>query len=248
MRALVAAEALKFRTTRAALGTLLALVALTAIAAAATVGTAGDDLLGTTQHARDIVGSALFTSLVVFVMGILAVTMEWRHGTITRTFLGAPRRGRVLVAKEIWVALLAALLAVAAIGLALAIAIPWLSIVDSSFEADRSVAGLAGRVVLAAVLWGALGVGIGAVVQAQAPALVGGFIWILLLEGLLTAVFGLIDLETVADYLPGRALSSLDGTGGEGGLSTWMGGAVGLAWAVGLGLLGFARIARQDVT
>lgn len=247
MKALVTAEALKFRTTRAALGTLLALVALTVIAAVAVVGTAGDRL-GTTELSRDVVGSALFTSLVVFVIGILAVTTEWRHNTITRTYLGTPRRSRVLVAKEAWVALLATILVLGALALVLAIAIPWLEIVGSSFESDRGTWGLAGRVVLATVLWGALGVGIGAVVQSQAAALVGGFLWILLLEALVTALLGLADLDVVGDYLPGRALSSLDGTGGENGLAWWAGGAVGLAWSVGLGAIGLARATRQDVT
>jgi len=247
MSSLVAAEFRKFRTTRAWIGFLLAVVALTGIAAAGTVGTARDDQLGTTQLSRDIVSSSLFAALIVLVIGIMSVTTEWRHGTVTRTFLVTPRRERVLVAKEAWIVLLAAGLAVIAIFLVLAIAVTWLSFESSSLELDGSVAGLAGRVVLASVLWGALGVGIGAVVQSQTPALVGAIIWVLLVESLIMALLGLVDLEVVADYLPGRALSSFDGTE-EGGLSTWAGGAVGLAWVVALGVLGSVRMTRHDVT
>jgi ABC-2 type transport system permease protein len=245
--ALVGAEFLKFRTTRAWIGFLLAAVALTAIAAAGTVGTARDDQLGTPQLSLDIVSSSLFTAFIAFLIGIMSVTTEWRHGTVTRTFLVTPRRGRVLIAKELWIALLAAALAVLAIVLVLAIATPWLAFRDSSLELDGGVAGLVGRVLLASVLWGTLGVGVGAVVQSQTPALVGAVIWILLVEALITALLGLVDVEVVGEYLPGRALSSFDGTE-EGGLTTWAAGAVSLAWVVALGVLGYARMSRQDVT
>ncbi len=108
--------------------------------------------------------------------------------------------------------------------------------------------GLAGRVLLATILWGVLGVGVGALVQNQVLALVGALIWILLVEALIGVLFGLVDLEGVADFLPGRALSSFDGSGEEGGLSPWAGAGVGLAWAAVLGSLGALRMSRQDVT
>jgi ABC-2 type transport system permease protein len=247
MSALVTAEFLKFRTTRAWIGFVLALLALTGIAAAGTVGTAKDSQLGTIELSRDIVSSSLFATLIAFVIGIIAVTAEWRHGTVTRTFLVTPRRGRVLFAKEVWILLLAACSALAAIALVLAIGAPWLAFEGSSFEVDGDLARYAGRIVVATMLWGALGVGIGAVVQSQTPALVGAILWILLVEALITAVLGLVDLEVVGDYLPGRALSAFDGTE-EGGLSMWAAGAVSLAWVVALAVLGHFRISRQDVT
>ncbi len=167
---------------------------------------------------------------------------------MTRTFLVTPRRGRVLVAKEIWIAVFSACVAVVGLLLALAIAIPWLELRDSSLELDGDAASLAGRIVLATMLWGALGVGIGAVVQSQTPALVGAVIWILLVESLIGALLGLVDLDGLADYLPGRALSSFDGTQEDGGLSKGMGGLVSLAWVTGLGAVGYLRMSRQDVT
>ena len=247
MSALVRAEFLKFRTTRAWIGYLLAAVALTAIAAAGTVGTAREDQLGTAQLSRDIVSTSLFTALIALMIGIMSVTAEWRHGTVTRTFLVTPRRERVLIAKELWIVLLAAALAVLAIVLVLAIAVPWLAVEGSSLKLDGGVAGLVGRIVIASVLWGTLGVGVGAVVQSQTFALVGAVIWIIVVEALIAALLGLVDIEVVGEYLPGRALSSFDGTE-DGGLTTWAAGAVSLAWVLALGLLGYARMSRQDVT
>ncbi len=248
MTSLVAAELLKFRTTRAWIGFVLVLAALSGLGAAGTVGTADDPQLGTTELSRDIVSSALFATLIAFVLGILSVTMEWRHGTVTRTFLVTPRRERVLVAKELWIVVLAAVLGALALAVAFAVAIPWLSFEGASLELDRGVAGLAGRALVATILWGALGVGVGALVQNQTVALVGAVIWVLLVEALIGVLFGLVDLEGVADYLPGRALSAFDGTGEDGALSTWVGGAVGLGWVVALGILGGLRMSRQDVT
>jgi hypothetical protein len=185
---------------------------------------------------------------VTFVIGILSVTSEWRHGTVTRTFLATPRRERVLLAKELWIVVLAVALAVFALVVTLAVAVPWLVVEDASLDVDSRVLGLAGRTVLATILWGGLGVGIGALVQNQTLALVGAVIWVLLVEALIGVLLGLVDLEGLADYLPGRALSSFDGTGEEGGLSTWAGAVVGLVWVVLLGALGGVRMSRQDVT
>jgi ABC-2 type transport system permease protein len=247
MSALVLAEFLKFRTTRTSIGVLVAAAALTGIATAGTVGTARDDQLGTTDLSRDIVSSALVTTLIVFLLGVMAVTMEWRHGTVTRTFLITPRRGLVLVAKEAWLAGLAVVLSVLALALALAIALPWLSIEGSSFEVDGGVVGLAGRAVLASVLWGALGVGVGAVIQNQTAALIGAVIWILPVEGLAIALLGVFELEDLGDYLPGQALSGVDGTS-DGGLSLWPAIAVAIAYIAAFAAVGWFRIRRQDIT
>ena len=47
---------------------------------------------------------------------------------------------------------------------------------------------------------------------------------------------------------PLGVLSAFDGTMEDDGLSRAVGGLVGLAWVVGLGLLGWIRMSRQDVT
>lgn len=245
MTKLVAAELLKFRTTRAAIGFVLVVLALMGIGTAGTVGSASQSVLGTTGFSRDVLSGAVLAALIVFLIGILSVTAEWRHGTITHTFLVTPRRWRVIVAKEIWIALLAVVVTAFAFVVIVSIAVTWLAVDGSpALEVDSGTVHYAGRVFLVAALWGMLGVGVGAVVQSQTFALVGSVIWILLVEALIGTLFGLVDYENVSDYLPGRALSSFDGT--EGGLSTWAGGAVAVAWVVVLGAAGAVRTARQD--
>ena len=247
MSNLVLAEFLKFRTTRNAIGVPLAVLALTGIATAGTVGSARADQLGTTDFTRDVVTSALVTTLIVFLVGIVAVTTEWRHGTVTRTFLVTPRRARVLLAKELWIAILGVLLFAVALVLMLAIALPWLSIKGSSLAVDGHVVGLVARGALATMLWGGLGVGVGALVQNQTAALIGAVVWVLPVEGLATVLLSVVDLDDVGDYLPGRALSAVDGTAEE-ALSPWVGTAVALAYVVAFAFAGWFRIRRQDIT
>ena len=245
MSALVSAELLKLWTTRAWIGYLVALFALTGIGAAGTVGSASPRI-GTPELTDDLLSAASFASVLAFVLGIVAMTSEWRHGTVTRTFLGAPRRGRVLAAKELSILAVGALLALLGLVVVFAIAIPWLEIEGSSLDTD-GVGGQAARVIVSSMLWGALGVGVGAIVHGQTPALVGSILWVLLGEALVVALLGLVDLEVIGDYLPGRALSSFDGSE-SGGLSVWPAGAVALAWVLALALLGHLRISREDVT
>jgi ABC-2 type transport system permease protein len=245
--ALVHSELLKFRTTRAWIGFVLALAAISAVASAGTVGSASGLERGTSHFARDVLQSSLFATLIAFIVGITCVTSEWRHGTITRTFLGAPRRPRVLAAKELTVALLSASFAALALVVVLCVAIPWLAVEGSSLGLGADGLPLAVRILAATVLWGALGVGVGAVVQNQTVALVASIIWILLGEALIRVLLDLVDLGGLADYLPGRALSAFDGSV-EDGLSMWGAAAVASAWVVALGALGGLRASRQDVT
>ena len=245
MSALVSAELLKLRTTRAWIGYLVALFALTGIGAAGTVGSASPRI-GTPELTDDLMSAASFATVLAFVLGIVAMTSEWRHGTVTRTFLGTPRRGRVLVAKELSILVVGALLALLGLVVVFAIAVPWLEIEGSSLETGGA-GSQAARVVASSMLWGALGVGVGAIVHSQTPALVGSILWVLLGEALLVALLGLVDLEVIGDYLPGRALSSFDGSE-TGALSMWPAGAVAVAWVLALALLGHVRISREDVT
>jgi ABC-2 type transport system permease protein len=247
MRALVAAELLKLRTTRAWIGYVLALVALSAIAAAAYAGSV--DLVDdeNSDFSSDVLSGASFSGLVALLIGIVMVTAEWRHGTITRTLLVMPRRVRVLMAKELTALLVGALLAVIGVVVVLVVAIPVLLKRDASYDFDAGVALRVGQVVLASALWGAIGVGVGALIKSQTLAVVAAIMWFVLVEGLIAGLLGLIDFDSVRDFLPGSALGALEGSV-EDQLSPAVGGLVGLGYAVGLGALGYLRLSRSDIT
>jgi len=243
---LVGVEFLKLRTTRAWIGYLAALVALSAIGAAGQIGSAKTEDLGGPHFQRDVLASAQTAGLLALLIGITVVTAEWRYGTITRTFLVTPRRERVLVAKEIAAFVVGALLAVLAVVVVLAIAVPWLSIEGASLHVG-SASGLIGRTILAAALWGALGVGFGALVRSQTVGLIVAILWVVLVEPLSVALLRLLDLDHVADALPAGALQALEANGGE-HVSAAAGAAIGLAYVLALGALGILRVLRSDVT
>jgi ABC-2 type transport system permease protein len=176
----------------------------------------------------------------------LSVTAEWRHGTITRTFLVMPRRERVLIAKGVSSVLVGAAAAVVGVALALAVAVPWIRAEGFSYELD-GVPGLIGRIVLAAALWGAFGVGVGALIRNQTGAIVAGILWVLVVENLLNLLLRVLDLDRVGDFLPGTALAALEGSVDD-GLSAWGGAAIAVAWIAALNAIGAQRVASADLT
>ncbi len=249
MSALVRSELLKIRTTRSWWAYLTVIVLLTGIAAAGTVGSARGAERDTTDFQLDLVDTIGIAVILAIILGISIVTTEFRHGTITPTFLAAPRRERVLAAKTIAGVVVALGFALLALFVVAAVALPWLAIVDASTNVGGGeIIERAGEQFLSTVLWLLLGVAIGAVVHSQVAALVGTLIWIFLVETLLVVLFEWLDLNGVVPYLPFRALDAADGTGG-GELHSYAGGiAVSIAWIALIGGAGVVRTLRRDIS
>jgi ABC-type transport system involved in multi-copper enzyme maturation permease subunit len=243
---LLGAELLKLRTTRAPYIFLLAAVALTGIAVAGTIAATPEQDRTPPGWQLDIVSSTGFSSIVALLLGVTLVTTEWRHGTITPAFLGVPERWRLLAAKELTALVVGLALAAVSLVVAAAIALPWLSALGEPL-ALGDVAGRAARLLLAGALYGAFGAAVGMLVQNQAGAIAAAIVWILVVESLVALLLSVLGVEAVADFLPGRALSALDGTVPD-GLDPWLGAVVAAAW-IGIVLaLGVLRTEGRDVT
>jgi ABC-2 type transport system permease protein len=237
--ALFRSEFLKLRTTRTAVVLGLGLYVITAIAIVATL-IVSDSLDRSVQ--RDLPGAASFAVLFAILFGILVMTGEFRHGTATPTFLATPRREQVLLAKALAAAVGGLTLALSAVVLVYVVAIPWLLVTGNSillFEHDplRTALGL----VVASTIWGALGVGVGAVVRSQVGAMIGALVWFLILE----PIVGHLS-SRVSPYLPGAALGAI--FDGSEDLSSWAGVAVSLGYAAAFCLAGTLLIVRRDIT
>jgi ABC-2 type transport system permease protein len=243
---LVSAELLKLRTTRAWIGYVVALVLLTGVGAAGQLGSPTELPHGGREFQRELFSDSIAAGLIALLVGITLVTVEFRHGTITRTLLVTPRRDRVLAAKGIAALCVGGVIALFSVAVILAVAIPWLSAEGTSFGVG-GVSGLIARFVLAVALWGLLGAAIGAAVQNQTPALVASILWFVILEHLLTALLSLGDLDRLADFLPGRALGALDGSV-DGALSPAAGAGVALVYIMVIGAAGLLRLTRRDIT
>jgi ABC-2 type transport system permease protein len=239
---LVLAELLKIRTAPwTTVILVLALLALTALGAA---GTSDEVQSGFVQPAEaDIVDVGGISTIFALLMGILIVTWDFRHGTVTQTFLAAPRREWVVAAKLVTAALIGALLAAASLALAILIAELWLG---DQFQLARENWEHAGRIVVGAILWAVLGVGLGAALQTQVGALISALVWFLVVELVLVGLgprIGEID-----DYLPGEALREFAGPGDADRLGRANAGLLAVGWAFGLATVGLASVLRRDVS
>ena len=250
---LLYAELLKIRTApRTTLGLVLGVLLLVGVGSAATSSEAGGEFADE-MAAWDVIRVTSIVAIFTLILGILVVTWEYRHGTITQTFLATPRREQVIGAKLGAAFLSGAVIAAIAIALALGVALFWTSL---KLESDHWE--LAGRMVLGAALWGVLGAGLGALLQSQVGAIVTSFVWFLVAEPLLGVTLELVTDKNVEDYFPGSVLDRLQGAGsveiGVGEIvgdpdpyGLWAAALMAAAYAAVFGLLGIASAVRRDV-
>ncbi len=209
MTRLIAAEFLKLRTTRtfyAFLLTCAGLVLVPTILICAFANFDEDPI----EPLLFFIGSLIQTfSLLI---GILAATTEFRHGTITPSLLVVPNRIRLMTSK-----LIAATLTGLAIGLVSTVLIVAIVAVFGSvrdFPTDEM--GRSGLIIggtLVCGLYAALGVGLGALVRNQVGAIVGALVYMFVLEPLASGLLSLSD--ALGDIMPKYSL---------GAVSSWLAG------------------------
>ena len=236
------AELLKLRTTpRTVVGLVLPLLGIVILGAVGNITSAhGEDYSRTLHDILDVLG---FADVIALILGVLVMTWEFRHDTITETFLVEPRRERVIGAKTAAAMLTGALIAAAAAAVALGIAAVWIG-GDAGVSFDSSVWERALRQLPSSALFGAIGVGLGAIVRGQALAIVLAFVWFLIVEPLVGNLY-----DQVGRYLPGQVLSELAGASGN-DVHVAVGPAVVLSIAYTLAIVGAGAFLtlRRDVT
>jgi len=247
--ALVRAEMLKLRTTRVFLGLCGAAVAFSVLGVVAGILTAGDSgspPLGTSAAVRNIFGSGGQASLFALVLGILCVTGELRHGTITQTFLVTPRRTRMVTAKLVAMLVAGAALGLLATAVTLVVAWPWLAAKDVSVSVFSSDVGLVILAVIAiCALFGVIGVGVGALIRNQVAAVVGALVWEFVVEPLLVGL-----LPAVGRWMPSGAARGLTQETLSSGslLPGWGAAGVLLAYGLAFAFVGAQLLVHRDVT
>jgi ABC-2 type transport system permease protein len=237
-------ELRKMRTTRTNLGLLAGMVALILLAVLVN-GFALEEIElwdHDTQHAMLSAGTsgALFAALI----GIMAITSEFRHGTIRSTFVVTPHRSRVLSAKVVASLVMGLLFGLVAIGLSLGVGYAVLRIrgVPLLLENDHLVTLVLGTLAMTAI-WAALGVGVGAVVRNQVFAVVGLIAWLMIVDNLLRGL-----LPEVGRYTPTAASASIVADPADYLLGPAAGGLLLLGYLVAFVVGGALLVARRDVT
>lgn len=245
------AELVKLRTIRTPYVLLLVSALLSGIAAAAYVGSGAVDA-GEADRALSLGQGASFGTTFAAVVAILLVTSEYRHGTIMTTFLAAPRRLSVLAAKLGAAALSGLVFAAVCLLVTAAVALPWMSSRGDALTLDGQTLEAVARVVASFVLSSLLAAAFGAIVQSQVGALVGWFVWFLVVESLFSVLSSLLltdrgEPDPVSPYLPGSALNGI--VGGEGSeyvLGAGWAALLALGYAAAFAVLAGLAITRRD--
>lgn len=198
--------------------------------------------------------------VIPVLFGALATTAEFRHQTLTPTFLANPHRGQVLGAKITALAVIGALFGVIALLGSMGAGAPVLAATGQDAAlADSDTWSMVARLVLAMALWAVIGVALGSVVPSQVAVIVIVLAFTQFLEPILRTGASVFDWTArIGQFLPGAASDSLVGAsvfsmvGQTGGASVqldwWQGGLVLLAIAVVGSVIGFATTWRKDVT
>ncbi|TMQ98444.1 ABC transporter permease [Actinomadura soli] len=255
---LVRAELLKIRSTRMWLGMLALSLGFSLMGLAVYVALSGVEMDGDMaippvtdpQTVRAFYASASGGVLFMMILGIMGITGEYRHQTISGTFLVTPVRGRVLAAKLISYFLFGAGFGLATVLATVAVALPALAIKGGSTSLlDHDVPLILGGTVLAMALYALVGLGLGALIRNQIAAIIVAVGWVQLVEGIVT-----VALPQVGQWLPAGAVraitftTSMFGPGELDTLPAWGG----VLLLVGYGLA-FAAVAtvttvRRDIT
>jgi ABC-2 type transport system permease protein len=202
MSRLLRAELIKLRTTRTfyalagvAIGLSMLLTVLIAILEEPT-----QDSVLTDVFTNDL------SSIFIMILAIVGITGEWRHRTITSSLLAAPDRFRFLVAK---------MLAFAAAGMVLSVAISIATAVvgytilelrDLPTPELGEWVEQVGRTALVAALLGAFGLALGSLIRNQPTAIVAVLILGFVIEPTVVAL-----LPEIGGYTTGALTTAIQG-------------------------------------
>lgn len=216
MNRLVRTELLKQRTTRTgvvAFASTPLIAALITLAILIVSGKQGNDPLGPESLVHIIGGPAGVITVVALMLGIVGMAGEYRHQTVTTTFLAAPRRRDVVVAKLVTHSLIGALMGVLSLVVSTAIAIPWLLASDVPVRLEGEGVRVAFGLLVSTALYGALGVAVGALLRNQTTAIAVVLAWVLAVEGV---IGDLVHGAAFVRWLPVAAGQALVRVGSDG--------------------------------
>jgi ABC-2 type transport system permease protein len=247
---LVRAEFTKLATTRLIYGLAAALAAFAALTVVGNVIIAGEqgDPLSAYSLPVLVAGPVTLLSGAALLLGILGMAGEFRHQTVTQTFLVTPDRGRVVAAKLVAYPLAGIALTLTILAFTAAVAAGWLAatgITPSLVGVGVALGQVLLGAVLAAGLCGLVGVGLAALVRNQVAALVGVAVWALVVEGLLMSLLNAP--SSWAKWLPSAAAAALTNPGGA-HLSRWGGALLLAGYALALAAAGTHLVVRRDIT
>jgi len=237
-------ELRKMRSTRTNLGLLAGMVGLTLLSVLLTGLVVDRTELGGHDYQHTLLSAGTSGTLFAALIGVMAITSEFRHGTIRPTFVVTPSRGRVITAKVIASLLMGVLFGLAAIALSLGAGYAILAGrgIELALDTGHILQLVLGTLAVTA-LWAALGVGLGAVIRNQVFAVIGLILWAFVIDNLLRGL-----VPDIGRYTPVGASESLTAGVGNYLLPPTAGGLLLIAYTAAFVAAGTVLVARRDVT
>ena len=198
--------------------------------------------------ARQALAHAGLAAIITLLFGIVAVAGEYRHGSITDTFLSCPDRRRVITAKMTVYGLVGAAAGLVSSAVALGVTAAWWAAKGGTLRLSGTDTWLTlGGGLAACFAFAVIGVGLGALVRNLVGAVAAALAWIALVEGIVGQIIG----SGLARWLPlhaSEALGRTDLGGATRLLPQWGGGLVLLGYAVVFAGAAVVTTLRRDVT
>ncbi len=189
--------------------------------------------------------------MFALILGIVAITSEFRFGTIVPTFLTTPQRQRPVLAKLAALGIVSGAMSLAVVVVTYTTGTILLATTSHAAVPLADIIYIALGAMLAYVLMGIVGVALGALLRNQILGVVLAVLWVFLLEGIINLLLTVLwHLNYIAKWLPGSAVASVvssTSTRNTDYLPAWGGALVLLAYAVIFTGLAFSTTLRRDV-
>lgn len=256
---LLRAEVLKLRSTRTALGLLVAALLIAVLPTILAVLLIPKEELAATEGGviavLGVMPAASLVPILCLVFGILSMTNEYRHGTISYTYLTSPRRWQVIVVKLLVCAVIGTAVMLLTGALALLTAALGaeargidLGLSETLATSDWALARDVSLILLTTGLMTAFGVALGALIRHQVIAVAGTLIWSLAVESILAGL-----KPSVGEWLPFTAMMQVVANTGDiepagPSLSSFEAFIVSLAYIAVASVAAVSITMRRDVT
>jgi hypothetical protein len=230
-------------------------------------GQALDNLRGAwqTNHPLPVEAAHVYTSgqhfgvLLMCLVGILAVTSEFRHQTVTGTLLATPRRTTVIVTKAVAAMLVAAGMWLVITAVSIGVGATYLQHLGRGTGLGRAdVQRAIGLNLASYTVWALLGVGLGALIRNQVVAAVAACVAYLIGTPLAQGIISLLHQYVLHHDWVLTAQVAVPAVASNVMLSpapafhhapaAWVGAAVLIGYAVLTGALGIRTLAHRDIT
>lgn len=202
------------------------------------------------QNLYSMVGSST-GYMFVLVLGIIAMTSEFRFGTVVPTFLATPKRERPVLAKIAALGIVGGAISLMVVVLTYTtVTILLLTVHHASISTSKLVL-IALGAMLAYVLMAIVGVSLGALLRNQVLTVVLAILWVFILEGIVTLILNsALHLDYISKWLPASAVGAVVGAANPrttDQLPAWGGAITLVVYAAIFAGLAFVTTLRRDL-